>query len=184
MVEDRRPKEKPAVICFVGRSNSGKTGLLVRLIPLLKQRGFSVAAVKHHPEPLLLDNPVKDSYRHMEAGADISVIAAPGQSGIFIGFDRDPALDDILPFLSGVDIVLCEGYKRSRYMKIEVLAKDDTPLCLDNTVAVVSEREMDGDVPCFHPHRIMEIASFLTGMLDKDPRDESKDKGAYLSSST
>lgn len=36
------------VISFVGRSNSGKTTYLIKLISELKKRGYKVAVIKHH----------------------------------------------------------------------------------------------------------------------------------------
>ena len=37
----------PPIVCFVGRSNSGKTTLIERLIPELTQAGYQVATIKH-----------------------------------------------------------------------------------------------------------------------------------------
>ena len=69
----------PAV-SIVGRHNSGKTTLIVKLIEELVARGHDVGSVKHHSHKGFdIDYPGKDSYRHREAGASETVIAAPGQ---------------------------------------------------------------------------------------------------------
>ena len=69
----------PAV-AIVGRHNSGKTTFIVKLIAELTARGYDVGSVKHHSHPgFEIDIPGKDSYRHREAGATETVIAAPGQ---------------------------------------------------------------------------------------------------------
>jgi Ni2+-binding GTPase involved in maturation of urease and hydrogenase len=41
----------PPVVSIVGRSKSGKTTLIEKLIPLLKARGYRVGTVKHHAHP-------------------------------------------------------------------------------------------------------------------------------------
>ena len=37
----------PQIICIVGRSQSGKTTLIEKLIPELKQRGYRIGTIKH-----------------------------------------------------------------------------------------------------------------------------------------
>ena len=37
----------PPIVCFVGRSNSGKTTLIERLILELTGEGYRVATIKH-----------------------------------------------------------------------------------------------------------------------------------------
>ena len=36
------------VVTLIGRSDSGKTTLMEKLIPALRQRGYRVGTVKHH----------------------------------------------------------------------------------------------------------------------------------------
>ena len=49
------------VIGFAGWSGAGKTTLIVRLIPELNRRGFSVSTIKHAHHNFDLDQPGKDS---------------------------------------------------------------------------------------------------------------------------
>ena len=62
------------ILCFVGRSNSGKTTLIERVIPELVRAGYKVATVKHAGHGFDLDTEGKDSWRHKQAGASTVVI--------------------------------------------------------------------------------------------------------------
>ena len=57
------------ILSFVGRSNSGKTTLIERVIPMLVRAGYKVATVKHAGHGFDLDTEGKDSWRHKQAGA-------------------------------------------------------------------------------------------------------------------
>ena len=51
----------PRVVSFVGRSNSGKTTLLARLVEALKERGLKVGVIKHAHHGFDLDREGSDS---------------------------------------------------------------------------------------------------------------------------
>lgn len=56
------------LLLSVGRHNSGKTTLLVRVIAELVSRGFDIGSIKHHGHcDFDIDVPGKDSYRHRES---------------------------------------------------------------------------------------------------------------------
>ena len=57
------------VLGVAGWSGSGKTSLIIRLIPELGRRGLAVSTVKHAHHRFDIDKPGKDSHRHREAGA-------------------------------------------------------------------------------------------------------------------
>ena len=114
--------ESLPTICVVGRSGVGKTTLLEDLIREFKRRGYRVATVKHHHRPgLEIDQPGKDSWRYAQAGSDLVVLAAPDKLASIRRVDYEPTLDEIVAGISGVDIILVEGYKGADKPKIEVL---------------------------------------------------------------
>jgi len=156
---------EPPTICVVGSSGAGKTTLLERLIPELTARGIRVGTVKHDVHGFEIDRPGKDSYRHKQAGATVSIISSPKRIGMVMDTDHDWGLDELMGFYSGVDIVLTEGYKRQNYPKIEVFrsAVHPKPLCLgdERLIAMVSEDPVDTHVPRFLPHEVKELADFL-----------------------
>jgi len=71
------------ILSFVGRSNSGKTTLIERVIPELVRAGYKVATVKHAGHGFDLDTEGKDSWRHKQAGASSVVIISKSSLAMF-----------------------------------------------------------------------------------------------------
>ena len=115
----------PAV-AVVGRHNSGKTTLIVKLIAELTARGRDVGSVKHHHKVgFEFDIPGKDSYRHREAGATETVIAAPGKVARVKTIEGEQECSAIVRSMPGHDIVVVEGYRKSGLPTIEIMRADN-----------------------------------------------------------
>lgn len=113
-------------IAVVGRHNSGKTTLIVKLIAELVRRGHDVGSVKHHHKSgFEFDVPGKDSYRHRQAGASETVIAAPDQIARVRTLDREAECAEIVRSMPGHDIVIVEGYRKSGLPTIEIMRADN-----------------------------------------------------------
>ena len=111
----------PAV-SFVGRHNSGKTTLIVKLIEELVARGHDVGSVKHHSHAgFTIDIPGKDSYRHRAAGACETVISCPGMTARVKTTPGETECADIVASMPGHDIVIVEGYRKSGLPTIEIM---------------------------------------------------------------
>ncbi len=108
------------VITFVGKSGTGKTTFLEKLIPVLKGRGIRLAVLKHDAHHFEMDRPGKDTYRFTAAGADVVTISNREKFAMIEQPQEELSLRDIIARLPQVDLVLTEGYKRSRYPKIEL----------------------------------------------------------------
>lgn len=110
------------VLGITGWSGSGKTTLISGLIPILRQRGWSVSALKHAHHDVDLDTPGKDTWRYREAGAQQVILASARRWALLheIGAAPQPELEQLLAQLQAVDLVLVEGWKRSPYPKLEV----------------------------------------------------------------
>ena len=76
------------VIGFAGWSGAGKTTLIVKLIPELNRRGFSVSTIKHAHHNFDLDQPGKDSYEHRAAGAEEVLVASANRVALDAGIAR------------------------------------------------------------------------------------------------
>ncbi len=155
------------VISVVGRSNSGKTTLLEKLIRELTARGRRVGTVKHHYHgPVEVDVPGKDSWRHRRAGA--VAVALCSREAFFVVRDEpeEPTLEAIVHrALAGVDLVLTEGFKSGGMPKIEVnRAAQGVPLLCgadDHLVAVVADYALEVPVPRFGLEEVAALADFI-----------------------
>jgi len=110
------------LIGFAGWSGAGKTTLIVKLIPELNRRGFSVSTIKHAHHNFDLDQPGKDSYEHRAAGAEEVLVASANRVALMreLRGAPEPSLAELLRMLKPVDLVLIEGFKRDPIPKIEV----------------------------------------------------------------
>jgi molybdopterin-guanine dinucleotide biosynthesis protein B len=145
-------KRKIPIVSIVGRSNTGKTTLIEKMIRELTARGYRVATIKHNLHGFDIDHPGKDSWRHREAGARLTVLASPKKVAVIRDVDRDYGIDEIRDsYVEDVDIILVEGYKKNDFPKIEVfrsalghelLSKEQ-----DKLFAIASDRPLAVDVP-------------------------------------
>ncbi len=140
------------IISVVGKSNTGKTTLLEKLIAELKRRGYRVATVKHDAHGFELDRPGKDSWRHAQAGSDRVVLSSPRKLALIKRLDEEMPLDQIAELVSDVDIILTEGYKRGDKPKIEVSRRERSGqlLCAEEElVAIATDQSFAVNVPQF-----------------------------------
>ena len=144
----------PPIISVVGKSESGKTTLLEKLIAEMKNRGYRVGTLKHDAHSFDIDHEGKDTWRHKKAGASTVAISSPTKVAVIKDIAPEASLETIAAvYLQDVDIVFTEGYKRGSKPKIEVFRKEAHRelLCTedDNLVAVASNQSFDLAVPCF-----------------------------------
>ena len=154
------------IVSIVGKSNSGKTTLLEKIISDLVGRGYRVATIKHNKHGFNIDHEGKDSYRHKKAGAHITVVSSPHQIAIIQDVDHDHSFEEIRDkFIREVDIILTEGFKVNDYPKIEVfrseLKRELISTKEDNLIAVASDVKLDIDIPCFDINDAKAIADFI-----------------------
>ena len=151
----------------VGWKNAGKTGLMERLVTEITSRGISVSTIKHAHHSFDVDHEGKDSFRHRQAGATEVLLASRNRFALMheLRQEQEPSLDDLLPRLSPVDLVLIEGYKRDQHPKIEAhCAETGNPLIApdDPTIrAVASDTPLDLDRPVFDLDDTTAIADFV-----------------------
>ena len=154
----------PQTICIVGRSQSGKTTLIEKLIPLLKARGYKIGTIKHSHHIFDFDKSGKDSWRHKDAGAETVIIASPGKIAM-VKNDDQGTLDGLQKFFEDLDLVITEGYKKENKPKIEVVRAarhEEVLLKADNhLVAVVSDIDLKLKVPVFGLEDIDKLADFI-----------------------
>ncbi|CAH2214853.1 molybdopterin-guanine dinucleotide biosynthesis protein B [Tepidibacter aestuarii] len=162
-------KKSSIVISIVStKSNTGKTTLIEKLISMLKDRGYSVGALKHDAHKFDIDKKGKDSYRFSHAGADNVVIASSEKMAMIKILNEEPSIEDMLKLFEQ-DIVIMEGFKNNKYPKIEVHRKgvDDNLLCnnpiyhIDTFVAVASDEDLDIDIDVLDLNNIPSICDYI-----------------------
>ena len=157
-----------------GWKNSGKTGLMERLITEFTARGLSVSSIKHAHHSFDIDHPGRDSYRHRDAGARQVLLASRNRWALMheLRDEDEPSLGDLLKQLSPVDLVLIEGYKRDRHPKIEAHRKETgQPLIApedETIVAVASDTSVSVDRPVLDLNDTASIANFIAQYLELD----------------
>ena len=124
--------QRPPMVAIIGRKNSGKTTLVVRLAAELHGRGHRVMTIKHGAHTFNIDPASTDTYRHYHEGhAERVAMVAPDKFALVMRWsDELPAEAIADRYLSDADIVLCEGFKRSALPKIEIHRRGahDAPL--------------------------------------------------------
>ena len=164
---------KTPVVIIAGWSGSGKTTFVEKLLPHLKKKNLKVGTVKHHHADLELDEPGKDSWRHRKAGADKTVIAAPGCAGMVMTIDGEPSLENLIPLMSDMNIIVVEGFKKEKRPKIEIFRSEvhDKPGFIKdpNLIAIASDTKFDAPVPVFDLNNPEKLADFLVEYYNLPP---------------
>jgi molybdopterin-guanine dinucleotide biosynthesis protein B len=153
------------IISVVGRSNSGKTTVLEKLIRELTQRGYQVAAVKRSIHGFEIDHSGKDSFRLAKAGARTVMIVSPDKLALVKRLDQELDIFELAKTIdSDVDLILTEGFKRSPTQKIEV-ARVETGLELlcqkEELLAIVCDSPIEIEVPQFDFGEIDKLTDLL-----------------------
>jgi molybdopterin-guanine dinucleotide biosynthesis protein MobB len=169
---------------FIGRQNSGKTTLLVKLIATLSARGVRVATIKHHSHAgFEFDIEGKDSWRHRQAGSIHTIVAAPDQIASVRRIGREASLRQIIEMLAFESdvlgdiphIILVEGYRHGELPSVELFragnpADEVRDLVLEGheVIAVVTDidriavQAQTSGLPVFSLEDIDPLAYFLT----------------------
>ncbi|MBF9034819.1 molybdopterin-guanine dinucleotide biosynthesis protein B [Rhodobacterales bacterium HKCCE2091] len=159
------------VIGVVGWKDSGKTGLVERLVRHLTGAGLRVSTLKHAHHGFDVDRPGTDSFRHRAAGA-AEVLIASGHRWALMSELRgraEPSLDDLLERLGPCDLAIAEGWKAGSHPRIEAhrAATGLDPLALSDPGirAVASDAAPEVPCPVLDLNDIAAIARFVRADL-------------------
>ena len=152
------------IISFTGFSGSGKTTFIEQLIPEIRQRGFSVAVIKHDAHRFEIDHEGKDSYRFFHAGCDCVAISSEEKTAIVKRNEECPDIRELIQSLPGeYDVILVEGYRTSDLPKIGVSRKETgkgLSLPVSELCAVITDEEISG-LPVFALDDYKAVAEFI-----------------------
>jgi molybdopterin-guanine dinucleotide biosynthesis protein B len=135
------------VMGIIGWSGSGKTSLVVQVLPILKAHGLKVSTIKHAHHRFDVDKPGKDSFRHREAGAS-EVLVVTSSRWVLMHESRDapePSIESLIERMTPVDLLLIEGFKTHHHPKLEIHRESEgKPLLCPNDPEIVA---VASDVP-------------------------------------
>ena len=157
----------PPIVAIVGKSGSGETTLVEKLVAHLSQQGIKVGTIKHSCHPHPMDMPGKDSWRHKKAGARKTVFAGPSSLQLVMDVDRQAEpLDIVSSFMADMELVIVEGFKHARVDKIEILRSGitETPTLSpeDGLIAIATDLKLEAQkVPVLNLNSAEEITTFL-----------------------
>ncbi|TCS60883.1 molybdopterin-guanine dinucleotide biosynthesis protein B [Varunaivibrio sulfuroxidans] len=160
------------VFGLVGRSGTGKTTLMIKLLDEVIARGYRVSTMKHTHHDFDLDQPGKDSFEHRRAGAEEVLLTSSRRWAVLheLKGSAEPDMDTLLTKMTPVDLVLVEGFKKHKYPKLEIHRRAiDNPLqCLDDAaiVAVASDEALpNAPVPVLDLNDFSAVADFILDHL-------------------
>jgi molybdopterin-guanine dinucleotide biosynthesis protein B len=168
------------VVSFVAASsNSGKTTIIEKIVPILKSRGLRVAVIKHASGGFELDTPGKDSWRFQQAGADTVILAGPDRVALMKKTDHRLSHDEIERLAGNVDIALYEGFKQGARNKIEVFRQGvsgERPLSQTDPsyLALISDKHYTIDIQQFDINDAEGIVDWILNKVSRQTITESK----------
>ncbi len=155
----------PPIVCFVGRSNSGKTTLIERLILELTETGYRVATIKHAGHGFDLDTEGKDSWRHKRAGASQVVVLSKGSLAMFTDVSEELPVQEIRDrFINNdIDLIIAEGWKSEGFPKVVVVREElrEVDVSLEGLIAIASIKPINVDVPWFDRDDVQGLAKVI-----------------------
>ncbi len=163
-------KEKPIVISFVGRSNSGKTTLIEKIIYHYSQNSKKIAVIKSTNHSLTPADEKKDTGKFLAKGARASLITDGKYCILESGVEKENIPETLIEdYFKLMDIVFVEGFKQSNLKKIEVIGdSSEMPLYKDgieNIKFIVSDKMEDSSLPLFKRNDVKGIINALEGIF-------------------
>jgi molybdopterin-guanine dinucleotide biosynthesis protein B len=162
--EEQSPSGPVPIISIAGRPKVGKTTFLVKLIAELRQRGYHIGIIKHSVHAFAIDKEGKDTWKHLQAGADAVAFVSPHHLSLVRQVEQEIDLDRAAAMLGDVDLILTEGYKRAHKPKIEISRRDlglDLVCRHTEIIAVVSDHPITLNVPRFDLEDACGVASLI-----------------------
>lgn len=150
------------VVSFVGASGAGKTTVIERVIPALRERGLCIGTVKHASHGFDLDRAGSDSWRHRSAGASPVVVVGPERLAAESP-GGTPLATIVARHLGEVDLVLAEGFITEPGAKVLVHRRGLEPKLpseVGEVIAAVTDEPL-GFEREIHPDDIESVAGLV-----------------------
>jgi molybdopterin-guanine dinucleotide biosynthesis protein B len=155
------------VIGIAGWSGAGKTTLISRVIPYLRQQGLRISVIKHAHHDFDVDIPGKDSWVHRQSGAEEVLVSSANRWVLMheLRGVQEPQLPELLKKMSPVDLVVIEGFKSQPIRKIEVYRKvNGKPFLFPGDPAIAgiaADTTLETTLPVAHLDDIPAVAAMM-----------------------
>ena len=155
------------VIGVAGWSGAGKTTLMSRVIPYLREQGLRVSVIKHAHHDFDVDVPGKDSWVHRQSGAEEVLVSSANRWALMheLRGAMEPRLPELLQKMSPVDLVVIEGFKSEPHRKIEVYRKANgkPPLFPEDPAiaGIATDAAIETTLPVAHLDDIPAVAAMM-----------------------
>lgn len=113
--------KNPPMYGFYGKSGTGKTNLIEKVIKMLTEEGYKVATIKKTNKKVGIDEKGKDTWRHSSAGAGLVVLSSSNETDFII--NEKITTENIIQVISEIgnyDIILVEGANTPNIPKIRL----------------------------------------------------------------
>ena len=138
---DYKKRNQMNIFGIIGWKNSGKTGLMERLVSEITKRGFKVSTIKHAHHSFDIDHDGRDSFRHRQAGASEVLLSSNSRWALMheLRGELEPNFSDLISKMKPVDLILVEGFKKEKHSKLEchriennekLIYRSDRSVCL------------------------------------------------------
>lgn len=164
-------------IVSLGR-NKGKTALIEQVTKRLTSKKVAVVIIKHIHSSF--DTPKKDTWRHLQAGAAITIATTPTEI-VVIKPTVNPELQEALDSIPNKpELILVEGYKRSTIPKIVCVDKisdmqkaiDEIPNIIAITGLITRDNKLmailKSQYPKIEAYRFEELVKMLKQLIIED----------------
>ena len=146
------------------------------LIRELKSRSYRVATIKHTSQGMTFDEPDKDSWRHIQAGSEVTAINSPDKLVLIKPVTQALTLDE-MAYLIGedCDIILTDGFKQDNAPKIEVHRREVGPplSTVKKLVAIATDEPLETKVRQFSLQDIKGLVDLLEKGFIKPQRERT-----------
>ena len=165
-----KKKHSQLVLAISGVKNSGKTTLITRILPELKNHGLQVAVIKHDGHDFEADIPGTDTWKMAEAGACGTLVFSE-KKYMLVKYVPAPSAEILFQAFPEADDILLEGFKYSEYPKLELIRKENScrpvcdPVSLCGIVTDMTREELQEQ---------RKQAAWISGMLLFDFEDIAK----------
>ncbi len=168
------------IFSIVGSADSGKTTVLENLVAELTARGRKVGVIKHCAEGFEIDRQGTDTFRLKAAGASVTIAASEGRwAAVCDAAGDEPPRALAGRLMTDCHFVVTEGYKSELFPKIEVFRREKAEGLItgkqDRLAAVVTDDEIQTDVPVFGFKETKRLADFVEEKYYNDPAKGSEE---------